>query len=889
MRIFPLRANLNRLETFCDNYLNVAPTEMASFQPITPYVFLMAINYGRMAGAATNMGWVAQNEILFSVPVQGRWHQEGKVVEDFATVSPYIWVDNSWSITTGREVFGWPKMMAWLNSGANEWMKDPTARRGLLELQTMLFARDYAGEQIKPRTLLRIEQESPKFLSQFPPDPAHFAEPAVQQAKTALHLMTSLPDVIRGFSRLAERGGAATLGRQISDFLANLRGGSGNLYGNTINFKQFRACTPQAACYQALTNSRMVFRRYLKGGMLGSFDLLLGDPTAGHSIFLHDYPAYPVVDALGLEVENELDFETGRVSELKPLFPFWMSVDMRYELGKRLCWRTQETDWSLTPKRDTTPMLRLHRPGEGTKTPYNTTLGPMIGAMEGPFDFYDATLRVLPIRAKSSALRKLLPDVVETIKELWDNPRLGPASTWAPYPAVPGAEPDHYDSWAFLTVTNFGSMSAASNDIGWWAKSDVSIAFLIKVSLTPDESGAETEDGDDDNDLYFLYWPFVFVDSPLAVTEGREVTGLPSAFAKISPGQDGWLSSSWRPAAWSSEPGEEPPATRKVLDVITRDYPALGVGQEGENRLLLEIKRTQWPADDWLVESFRDHPSFEQFRRGFRYTNLSLKQFRDEEDPNLICYRSLQGWTRALGRWVTRSEERPGIDVQPLPAGYEVQFHPAPSFDLVDRLGLEVDRWEARDGTSVVATCKVRNPFWIKMDMRASLPTVLAEQSVDGIWRTGSKAQDFLSWMLGGTPGADETYFPAGDRPEPAGAPEQSVAEVPAPDEAAPGAAAEAGAEPTEPRPSTEEPQVASPEPEAPQPDISAEEVPPLPPVTEEPVAAAPEEEEPVIAHEIATFFDGGNPYHSGKGLPTGVGTLEDLIRAVEDAARYGR
>ncbi|MFQ5525949.1 MAG: acetoacetate decarboxylase family protein [Thermoanaerobaculia bacterium] len=744
MRVFPLRANLSRLETFCNNYLNIAPEEMARFYPSTPYVFLMVINYGRMAGEASNLGWVAQNEILFSVPVQGRWHQGGEIVEDFATVSPYIWVDNSWSITTGREVFGWPKMMAWHDAGANEWMRDPSKPSGLLEMKTLLFSKDYAGQEIRPRTLLRVEQATPRFLSQFPPDPSHLAEPLVQQFKTAAHLVNSTPDMIRGLSRLAQAGGAETVRRQLGDFLQSLQGGPGNFYGNTINLKQFRASTPMAACYQALTNSRMVFRRYIKGGMLGSFDLLLGDPTAGFSIQIHRYPTYPIVEAFGLEVERELEFGPEKVAEIKPLFPFWLKVDMRYELGKRLCWRTQETPWRLQDKPEERALRTMHSAQTTTSTPFNTTLGPMIGAMEGPFDFYDATLRVLPLRAKSSALAELLPRIDETIKRVWDNPRLGEDSTWEPYPANPKADRDDHDSWVFLTVTNFGSMAAAVNDIGWWAKSDVSIAFLTRVALSPETGAASGEE-----DLYFLYWPFVFVDSPLSVTEGREVTGLPSAFAKITPGEDPWLTA------------RTTCADRRVLEVVTRDYPALGVGQQGENRLLLEILRSAGSSREKnLVTTFRKTDSYKAFKRGFRYSNLSFKQFRDEEDPNLVCYRSLQAWTRAMGRWVEHAGAREGVDLEPLGGDHEVQFHPSPSFDLVGALGLEVDRWEARPGTSVIATSKVWSPFWLKMDMRAALPTVLAEQSVDGVWRSGPKAEDFLAWMLGEMPEADDDFFP---------------------------------------------------------------------------------------------------------------------------------
>ena len=44
MRVFPLRANMEQVQSFIDAYLNVAPKEVAHFQTFLPYVYLMIIN-----------------------------------------------------------------------------------------------------------------------------------------------------------------------------------------------------------------------------------------------------------------------------------------------------------------------------------------------------------------------------------------------------------------------------------------------------------------------------------------------------------------------------------------------------------------------------------------------------------------------------------------------------------------------------------------------------------------------------------------------------------------------------------------------------------------------------------------------------------------------------
>ena len=56
-RLFPLRANLTSVQSFCDNYVNILPPEIGHFRPCSPYVMLMMLDYGSLALEATNLGW----------------------------------------------------------------------------------------------------------------------------------------------------------------------------------------------------------------------------------------------------------------------------------------------------------------------------------------------------------------------------------------------------------------------------------------------------------------------------------------------------------------------------------------------------------------------------------------------------------------------------------------------------------------------------------------------------------------------------------------------------------------------------------------------------------------------------------------------------------------
>src|SRR5215471_13684676 len=98
-RVFPLRANIDSLQRFVDGQLNFIPPEVGRFRAPAPYVYLMMLDYGKLALEARNLGWLAQREIMFCVPlewykvVDGRW-----AFYDWATIAPFIYVDDDLSM-----------------------------------------------------------------------------------------------------------------------------------------------------------------------------------------------------------------------------------------------------------------------------------------------------------------------------------------------------------------------------------------------------------------------------------------------------------------------------------------------------------------------------------------------------------------------------------------------------------------------------------------------------------------------------------------------------------------------------------------------------------------------------------------------------------------------
>ncbi len=121
MAYYPLLADLACMRRLCDEYLNFAsksgeptlPEAVGRFEPLMPYVFVVAAQHPHLAVGEGSYGWFSQHEISFAFPVA--WYRKrsrGWVFEGTAFFNPYIYIDSSLGMGTGRELDGWPKQFA---------------------------------------------------------------------------------------------------------------------------------------------------------------------------------------------------------------------------------------------------------------------------------------------------------------------------------------------------------------------------------------------------------------------------------------------------------------------------------------------------------------------------------------------------------------------------------------------------------------------------------------------------------------------------------------------------------------------------------------------------------------------------------------------------------
>ena len=220
------------LRGFCDQYLNMdIPPSIVHYAPALPYVYLMVLNYGSMSGSsveAQNLGWVAQHEVTFTVLLQ-RWREENgaPVFKDWAMVSPFIYVDDPSSLTAGREIYGWNKVLGKIDSAVPLWVKDPRAPTRQFDLSIVDFASTYAGESDASRVLLRVDSDPSPSLIQFPPDPRNPWSPiwavpnAISNTASFLNsaLDTALALRLRGFEDNRSMDAVRAMGAKLAEKL----------------------------------------------------------------------------------------------------------------------------------------------------------------------------------------------------------------------------------------------------------------------------------------------------------------------------------------------------------------------------------------------------------------------------------------------------------------------------------------------------------------------------------------------------------------------------------------------------------------------------------------------------------------------------------------------
>ncbi|PPQ26601.1 hypothetical protein [Rhodopila globiformis] len=788
-RVFPLKANMARLTQFCDEYLNMdIPDSIVHFTPALPYVYFAVLNYGGMSMTshqAQSLGWVAQHEVLFAVPLQRWQRQNGKLVfQDWASVSPFIFVDAPMSLTTGREVYGWPKALARIDADTPLWTTHPRAPTRLLRMSTQIPGAARAAGDDGMQVLVEVDRAPAASYAEFPADvncPWSVTAIVPNMLRSSLSLLGDATDIlaglrIRGFPpgrnllALFDMSAKATslANNMLSGLLLPSLGGSGEaaagprgsanavgvktymdvpkLFTQNITLKQFRDPEkPHLSCYTALVDSAMGVDRLNGSGLLGDWDLLRADPSGGYSIRIHRYIAQPIVESLGIEVGvTDLNVPDGTVTTLKPSFPFWMNVDLFYGAGEVICSRTNQMG-QLTEQRTVNKWIddrawkasgRRHLPGSVEWEPMQAEaaaaarFGRAGFAQQAPNVFSTAlggaTQPVAgPFHFPEITLQvyPLLADrerLDHLIETYWNRPFAG-----APQSMGEKLKLETCGSYVYMVVASNrserGTNWAGSNSLDWWPRYEV--AFCVPVKWYRNEELISLG----------IVEPFVYADGTRAVITDREVNGRNTVMATIESPKDAWMSP------------KGPAADRRFLHVKTAIYPDVTTNPEERPRTLLEIDEHDVlePGDDegwrglgnsWgrkLVNDLRRKARLasSQHKHVKNVKALALELLAHRVPVNRITmkqYRDADDMNRACYQAAVHTERSITriYDMREIEQRVHVRVHRIPGHPIVELLGLKDKSVDSRNGDVIFNLQPIR-PFWMHVSIKEELGTII--------------------------------------------------------------------------------------------------------------------------------------------------------------------
>jgi uncharacterized protein with NAD-binding domain and iron-sulfur cluster len=255
--VFAVPAEPAKLSAFVREQL-AAPTRGAwDFRVLGSTVLVSFMDAQKLTSTAETVGYLPDRECAFWVPLAAKDNATGH--ERLVFWMPYIFVDTSIAMATGREVWGFAKEI-----GALKFPEITDAEARFVTEATIFtrFDQSTKGEFAK---LVEV----------------HKGGSTLGPLDEAWHDAT---EALQGIVAALEAGGAALIGGDW-DLIENFFRQVLSREVPMVNLKQFRdAKDPTCACYQALIESACRLERVHAGGLLGGDYVLDITPCDSHPI-----------------------------------------------------------------------------------------------------------------------------------------------------------------------------------------------------------------------------------------------------------------------------------------------------------------------------------------------------------------------------------------------------------------------------------------------------------------------------------------------------------------------------------------------------------------------------------------------------------------------------
>ncbi len=280
---FQFEAGPDQLTSLCDRYLNLSNDQPFRYVLLTPNVIL---TYADMVVSSLDerdqqVGQMSEIEVGFWVLTLALRQKGHLAVPDhIACFLPYLFVDNSHVITTGREVYGFNKQIG-------QFQKPPNIQIPEFSVD-VLGVKAFAPEtHFAPERLLEMHYTMPGTSGGSPTTWDSWAEAKSRFEQDLLKQMEVNPE-----NKWVELGTEL-----IKDNVP------------VVFLKQFRdAADSHRACYQAVVEAPIQIRQFQQGGFL----------AGQYTLRINQLASHPVAQTLGLRLEN---------GEQQPLVGAWLKAN----------------------------------------------------------------------------------------------------------------------------------------------------------------------------------------------------------------------------------------------------------------------------------------------------------------------------------------------------------------------------------------------------------------------------------------------------------------------------------------------------------------------------------------------------------------------------------
>ncbi len=304
---FILESSLHKLQELCDKYLNLSDGEI-EYRPVTNYVILTFGTIESLCSRSNpehNQGYIDEEEVVIWVlTMVGKKCGPIFKIDRFAWFVPYICVNNSPALVSGREVYGIPKEIGTF--------KIPD----LHNLQDPFILQTYTWKNLTPDTaaqwteLIRVSQTSLPKENQPEKIWTNYSESVQEIAKLLFDC--------NGVIEIPGLG----LPLNILEYLLNWE-------VPVVMLKQFRdAENGKKACYQSIVEIPMKVANFY-GGKLLSF----GDVGTQFQVTIYNFASHPIVQDLGLFKNSS---QSKELANIDVKLAFWLNFDFTVENAKTI-------------------------------------------------------------------------------------------------------------------------------------------------------------------------------------------------------------------------------------------------------------------------------------------------------------------------------------------------------------------------------------------------------------------------------------------------------------------------------------------------------------------------------------------------------------------------